>query len=231
MLIDDEADARITQSKHSFRQGYNLQTKLKVYKIVIMTTLLYACETWTVYCRYARILNRFHINCLRKLLRITWQDMIPDTKVFKRARLQSIHILLKKTQLRRICHVVRMSDERLPTRLVYRELSEGSRSTGGQRKRYKDSLKSSLKAFEINNESWKSLTTERGTWRSLIQKGAESYEQTRIRQAEEKRLLHKSFNAQTAIHIFVPESGHIDTCVKQAVVKQSNYFDVDTRLN
>ena len=70
-------------------------------------------------------------------------------------------------------------------------------STGGQRKRYKDSLKSSLKAFEINNKSWESLAAERGPWRSLIRKGAESYEQTKIRQAKETRLLRKSSAGET----------------------------------
>ena len=79
-----------------------------------------------------------------------------------------------------------MSDERLPKPLRYGELSEERVSTGGQRKRYKDAFKSSLKAFENNNESWESLEAERDTWRSLIRKGAESYEQTRIRKAEEK---------------------------------------------
>ena len=33
---------------------------------------------WTVYCRHARKLNRFHTSCLGRLFRITWQDMIPD---------------------------------------------------------------------------------------------------------------------------------------------------------
>ena len=56
----------------------------------------------------------------------------------------------------------------------------------------------SLMAFEINNESWKILAAERGICRSLIRKGPESYEQTRIRQAEEKRLLRKSSAAETS---------------------------------
>ena len=162
-----------------------------------MTTLLYACETWAVYCRYARKLNRFHINCLCRLLRITWQDMIPDTEVLKCAGLQSIHALLKTAQLQWAGHVVRMSEERLPKHLLYGQLSEGRRSTGSQRKRYKDSLKSSVNAFERNNKSWESLAAQRGTWCSLVRKGAESYEQTRIRQVEEKRLLHKASAAET----------------------------------
>ena len=56
VLIADEADARIAKARIAFgrlhknvwvRQGLNLQTKLKVYKDVIMTALLYACETKT----------------------------------------------------------------------------------------------------------------------------------------------------------------------------------------
>ena len=31
------------------RNGIKLDTKLKVYKAVVLPTLLYACETWTVY--------------------------------------------------------------------------------------------------------------------------------------------------------------------------------------
>ena len=142
VFIDDEVDARIDKATTAFgrrrtnvreRQGLDLQTKPKVYKAVVMTTLLHACETWTVYCSYARKLNILHVNWLRRLLRITWQDMIPDTKVFKRAWLQSIHALLTKTQLRWTGHFVGMSDERLPKRLPYGELSEGRRSTSGQR--------------------------------------------------------------------------------------------------
>ena len=82
--------------------------------------------------------------------------MIPDTEVLKHAGFQSINALLKKAllkkaQLRYAGHVVRMSDDRLPKRLLCEELSVGKKSTGGQRKRHQDSIKSSLKAFAINN--------------------------------------------------------------------------------
>ena len=95
--------------------------------------------------------------------------------------------LLKKAHLRRAGHVVRMIDERLPKRLLCGKLSEGKRYSGGQCKRCKSSLKSTLKSFEINNESRVSLATERGTWRCLIRKGAESYEQSWTRQARRKK--------------------------------------------
>ena len=74
--------------------------KLKVCRSVVLPTLLYACETFTVYKRHAKRLNHFHKNCLRKLLKIKWQDRILDTKVLKRAGIQSVHTLLKLAQLR-----------------------------------------------------------------------------------------------------------------------------------
>ena len=87
--IDDEVNARIAKASAAFgrlrgsvwdRSGIRLDTKLNVYKAVVLPTLLYAFETWTVYQRYAKRLNHFHTSCLRKLLKIKWQDRIPDKK-------------------------------------------------------------------------------------------------------------------------------------------------------
>ena len=77
--IDDEVNARIAKASAAFgrlrgsvwdRSGIRLDTKLKVYKAVVLPTLLYACKTWTVYQRHAKRLNHFHTSCLRKLLKI-----------------------------------------------------------------------------------------------------------------------------------------------------------------
>ena len=100
------------------RSGIRLDTKLKVYRSVVLPTLLYACETWTVYQWHAKRLNHFHTSCLRKLLKIKWQDRIPDTEVLKRAGMQSIHTLPKLAQLRWTGHITRMPDERLPKKIL-----------------------------------------------------------------------------------------------------------------
>ena len=63
MHIDDEVNARIAKASAAFgrlrgsiwdRSGIRLGTKLKVYRSVVLPTLLYACETWTVYQRHAK---------------------------------------------------------------------------------------------------------------------------------------------------------------------------------
>ena len=61
--------------------------------------------------------NHFHLFCLRKLLKIKWQDKIPDKEVLKVAGMQSMHTVLKLSQLRWTGHVIRMPDERLPKKV------------------------------------------------------------------------------------------------------------------
>ena len=125
-------------------------------------------------------LNHFHLSCLRKLPKIRWQDKIPDTEVLKKDKMPSAHSLLKLAQLRWTGHVTRMPDERLPKKVLYGELQEGKRSQGGQKKRYKDTLKASLKDLNIPTESWEQAAQDRTKWRCLINKGASQFEAKRI---------------------------------------------------
>ena len=100
--------------------------------------------------------------------------------------MQSVHTLLKIAQLRRTGHVTRMPDERLPKKVLYGELQEGKCSQGGQKKRYKDTLKASLKDFNIPTESLEQAAQDGTKWRCLINKGASQFEAKRICEAERK---------------------------------------------
>nr|VZI50187.1 unnamed protein product [Spirometra erinaceieuropaei] len=142
--IDDEVANRISKASQAFgrlqstvwnRHGLQLSTKLKMYKAVILPTLLYGAQTWTVYTRQARRLNHFHLSCLRRILRLNWQDRIPDTEVLERTGILSIYSMLRQMQLRWSGHLVRMDDERLPKRLFYGDVATGSRRQGGQIRR------------------------------------------------------------------------------------------------
>ena len=58
----------------------------------------------------------------------------------------------------------------------YGELKEEKGSQGGQKKRYKDTLKASLKDLNIPIESLEQTAQERAKWRGLINKAAAVYE-------------------------------------------------------
>ena len=135
---------------------------------------------------------RFHLNCLRKLLKITWRDKVPDTEVLSRSGLSSIYTLFKRAQVRWAGHLVRMSDTRLPKRVFCGELAGGKRSQGGQKKRYKDCLKASLKGFDIDTETWETEVQDRPGWQGQISKGAVFFEQNRVAEAQRKLELRKS---------------------------------------
>ncbi|KAJ1203179.1 hypothetical protein NDU88_006972 [Pleurodeles waltl] len=77
-----------------------------------------------------------------------------------------------------------MPDIRLPKRLFYGELAVGKCTQGGQKKRFKDTLKVSLKTFDTDSDSWEILAQDPPAWRSCINKGAISYEQSRIAEVQ-----------------------------------------------
>nr|VZI24629.1 unnamed protein product [Spirometra erinaceieuropaei] len=191
--INDEIARRISNASQAFgrlqitvwnRYIRQLSTKLKMYKSVILPTLLYGAETLTVYTRQARRLNHFHLSCLRRILRLNWQDRIPDTDVLERTGMLSIYSMLRQMQLRWSGHLVRMDDERLPKRLLYGDVATGSRRQGGQIRRYKDTLKFSLKRLQINPANWEDLARDRPTWRRTVKTGAAIYGANRIAAAK-----------------------------------------------
>jgi len=202
--IDAEVNNRIAKASSAFgrlrtnvweRRGIKTSTKLKVYSAVVLTTLLFACESWTVYQRHARQLNHFHTTCLRRILKIKWQDKVPDTDVLSRANQPSIYTLLMRAQIRWAGHTVRMPDERIPKQLLFGELSDGKRSVGGQKKRFKDTLKTSLKSFNIDTTTWEKLAGNRSAWRDLTYKGCLVSEERQTVKAQQKRELRKSRTA------------------------------------
>nr|VZI44842.1 unnamed protein product [Spirometra erinaceieuropaei] len=158
-----------------------------MYKAVILPTLLYGAETWTMYARHARRLNHFHLSCLRRILRLNWQDRITDTGLLEGTRILSIYTILRLMQLRWSGHLVRMNDERLSKRLFYGDVAAGSRRQGGQIRPYKDALKFSLKRLQIIPTNWEELARDRRTWRRTVKTGAPINESIRIAAAKAKR--------------------------------------------
>jgi len=45
----------------------SLPTKIRVYKMLVLPVLLYACETWTIFAADERRLEAFHMKCQRQI--------------------------------------------------------------------------------------------------------------------------------------------------------------------
>jgi len=111
-------------------QKLTTPTKMAVYRACIISTLLYGSESWTTYAAQEKLLNVFHLRCLRHILSISWQDRITNSAVLERAGISSVYTLLRQKRLRWIGHVHGMDEGRIPKQLFYGELVQGKRPVG-----------------------------------------------------------------------------------------------------
>jgi hypothetical protein len=194
--LDKEISSRIAKASASFgrlrrrvwnERGLKKVTKCAVYRAVVLSALLYGCESWTLYRRHSKLLEQFHQRCLRSILGIKWFHRVSNTEVLSRSDMPSMETLLIKAQLRWVGHVVRMQDSRLPRQLLYSELSNGHRSKGRPKLRYKDTLKKSLHNCKIDCIHWEDLTRNRPKWRQATHTGAGAFEALRQSNQAAKR--------------------------------------------
>ena len=213
--VSHEIEARIRKASVAFgrlndrvwsNHGIRLETKLSVYKAVVLSTLLYGCETWTCYRRDVAALDCFHHRHLRIILRVKWQDLVPNIEVLRRCQTTGIEAFLFRHRLRWAGHVMRMDDDRLPRMLLLSELSTGERKVGRPQLRFKDTLKYALKQCSIEtgaldlqsrhrNTALPVADERRAAWRRVIQQGVTRFEQQRTQKANEKRTRRKELEA------------------------------------
>ena len=65
----------------------NQDTKIKT---IVRPVLLYGCETWKITKKDERKLNSFQYQCLRRILRIRWQQRMINKRVAETAEINEI---------------------------------------------------------------------------------------------------------------------------------------------
>ncbi|XP_065279376.1 uncharacterized protein LOC135895225, partial [Emys orbicularis] len=112
--LDNEINARISNASQApgclrvkvlNHHNIRMSTKLLVYRAVILSSLLYRCKTWTLYRHHIKQFEAFHMRCLRNIMKIRWQDKVPNLDVLERAQMTSIEMMIMKSQLRWTGHV------------------------------------------------------------------------------------------------------------------------------
>ena len=146
----------------------SIRVKCKVYRAVVLSTLLYGAEAWTIYRAQVKKLSAVMMRQLRDIMGIKWHDKIANVEVLRRANLPSMADILIEKNLRWLGHVHRMDQDRLPRQLLYSQLCSGNRNQGRPRLRYKDVAKRNLKLREIPVNTWQSTADNRAVWRSAI---------------------------------------------------------------
>ncbi|XP_048579012.1 uncharacterized protein LOC125560728 [Nematostella vectensis] len=84
---------RICNSKKIMRR-----TKIKLYKPLVLSVLLYGCETWKMNKKDDKLLDVFQQKCLRRILKISWEDHVTNEEVQRRT---GVHQLSSEVKRRR----------------------------------------------------------------------------------------------------------------------------------
>ena len=92
--------------------------KGKIYRAIVLSTLLYRAEAWTVYRRQVKKLHAFMMRHLRSIMRITWMDNVTNKEILERTGLPSMEDLLIRKNLRWTGHLMKMSPDRLPKQVL-----------------------------------------------------------------------------------------------------------------
>ena len=109
--LDYEIIHRIAKAASAFgklrhrlwnERGIRLDTKVQMYKAVVLTTVLYGSESWTPYREQIRQLDVFHKSCLRAICGYSLKDKISNVELFNKCQIGGIEIMdfLIQSQLR-----------------------------------------------------------------------------------------------------------------------------------
>jgi hypothetical protein len=147
--------------------------KIKIYRTIILTVVLYGCETWSLILREERRLREFENRVLR---RIFGPEKDEVTGVWRKLHNEEFHDLyssptivwvVKSRRLRWVGNVAHMREGRVVYRVLVGKL-EGKRPLGRPRRRWEDNIKAYLQEVGCGGMEWIELAQDRDRWRVLV---------------------------------------------------------------
>ena len=138
---------------------------------VVLTTLLFGSECWTLYRKHIKQLKQFHMRCLRKIAGIRWQDRVSNTRVLEMCGISCIEAFLLLSQFHWVGHAVRMLHFRIPKQAFFGQLQ------GGPVRHYKDSLKINLRACDLAPSVLRTAPLDRSVWRQCCSNAISAFEE------------------------------------------------------
>ena len=136
--------AALSRLKITLRdKNISLDSKVKLMRTLILSTFLYACESWTLTAEIQRRKQALDMRCYRRLLNISYKDHVTHEEV--RNRIQNaigVHddllTMVRKRKLRWYGHISRSFGM---AKTILQWTVKGARRRGRQKKRWEDNIK------------------------------------------------------------------------------------------
>lgn len=148
--------------------------KLRVYAASVISVLLYGSETWNLTAAEMKRLESFHNRCQRCMFGISRLTHFTNFDLRKLTGQKTIESTIMTNRLRWLGHVMRMSEERMPKRMLFARL-QTTRPAGGTKQRWKDCVQHDLRAMGLE-DGWSTLTQQRDKWHSATERAISKWE-------------------------------------------------------
>ena len=160
----------------------NLRRKLRVFHAAVRPVLIYACETWPLRVEDIRRLEVFDHWCLRRILKVNWNDRLSNKEVRDRcSNIEKLSILLQRRRLQWFGHILRRpTTDWLKQTLNPPPCRDWRCRLGGQLKTWTNTVKSDVERLGLHsvygirlwNRDWISicsdLAADRNAWKAAI---------------------------------------------------------------
>jgi len=121
--------------------GLSLHTKIRLYEALVLSTLLYGAETWSMSVSNTKKLEAAHHRWQRKILKTSWKDMITNKTVRERTGQDTLESIVRERRLRWFGHIYRMDSNRIARQVMDWTLSHFRRKSGRPRVSWTSTVK------------------------------------------------------------------------------------------
>ena len=148
------------------------ETKIRLYKSLIVPIALYGCETWTLRKTEEKQIMVFEMAALRRILGVHIMDKMRNEHIREALNMaETIIQQVHKRQHRWLGHVLRMNENRIAKTTLHGRI-EGTKRRGRPRTTW---LNSVLARYEHNTQELMETAQERNRWNSLMSTNARAY--------------------------------------------------------
>jgi len=160
--------------------GLLYSSKLIYYKVMVLSVMLYACETWVLTASQLALLESHQRRFLKNIFGLwQYQHKASYCDVILLASRYGIEILpidihIVKRRLIFLGEIERAGPRNICYQVLHSDLVNGYRNKGSYLS-YRRSIKSDLKIIGVELGNWQVLASNEKLWRSIIDKGVDSY--------------------------------------------------------
>ena len=143
-----------------------LNRKVSIFRTIVLSVLLYGSETWPALQSHITRLEVFQMNCLRTMCGFSLTEHRTNVSILQLCKLPSIAGEVCFRRLKWLGHVARMSEDRLPQKLLFGRV-EGTGPRGRPMDTWNKIACNDLGGLRAAY-SWYRIVSDRPAWRRLI---------------------------------------------------------------